>query len=91
MTKYLRPPHVDIQPLGDQWIILDLKGDAYYLLNSTARWFLDKILSGDSPENTATQASQRYLNLSEDQARSDLNALLDELCKLGLLSTQNDG
>ena len=90
MTRYIRPQNVDIQPLGDQWIVLDLKGDAYYLLNASARWYFEKLADGESPENLAVLASERYADLAVDQARQDIDALIGELSQSGLLECRDD-
>ena len=85
MARYRRPQNIDIQPMDNTWIILDLAGDAYYSLNASARWYLENLLDGVDAETLAGMAEQRYEALSRETALTDIQALISELCRLKLL------
>ena len=85
MTQYHCSKSIHTQPLDDQLVVLDLSGDVYYSLNGSARWYWESLISGQDPETIAQNAANRYQDLTPEQARKDLDALIQKLLKLGIL------
>ena len=91
MPRYQWSKNIDIQPMDDTWIVLDLEGNAYFSVNATARWYLENLLHGEEPGRISEMAENRYENLTREQAENDLQSLISELCRLNLLFDTESG
>jgi len=70
--------------VGDELILLDLKTEAYFGLNLTARAFIDGLVDGASPSAVAAQVAEAH-GEAEATVRADLAVLLRELLDAGLV------
>ncbi len=77
-------PNIELQPLDDKLIVLDLEQNAYYSLNGTARFFVEKIAQSLAFDQIVNNALQEY-EADKDQLTQDFSRLLDELIQLKII------
>ncbi len=75
---YKLKQNVEIQAVNDKLIVLDLTGNAYYALNESARFMLEKLISGSSSE-AVIEAAAAYFDAPKDVISSDLCQLICDL------------
>ncbi len=66
------------QPVGDQLILLDLHGNAYFSLNASARFMFERLSQGLSPDSIVDEAARTFAATPE-QLASDLSELIEAL------------
>lgn len=76
--------NVELQPVGDQLIVLDLTGNTYYALNATARFMVELLLSGHAAEDVVIATTQQFAAENEVISR-DLEALIADLVQKQLI------
>lgn len=77
--------NVELQPVDEQLIVLDLNHNAYYSLNGTARFFIEKIAQGLEDGEIVQTALDAFDGVDAPTLASDLADLKSELLSLGLL------
>ena len=77
-------PNIELQPLDDKLIILDLEHNAYYNLNGTARFFIEKTAQSLTFDQIIEAALQEY-DTDREQLVKDFKQLQDELVKMELI------
>ena len=70
--------NVEIQPVGDQLIVLDLSGNTYYSLNESARFMLENLLLGLSRDDVLN-ATLNQFDAPKDRIATDLDKLISDL------------
>lgn len=70
--------------VGDELILLDLKTEAYFGLNLSARAFVDGLESGASVAEAADRVAVAH-EVAPAEVREDMVALLKELLDAGLV------
>ena len=88
MTCYKLSDNVDLQPVDDSMMVLDLSRNAYYSLNETARYFVEKAASGLSFDEIVSCALDDFDDVSMDMLIRDFSAIADEMIELGILVAQ---
>ncbi|MBO4351675.1 MAG: PqqD family protein [Proteobacteria bacterium] len=78
-------PNIELQPLDDKLILLDLEQNAYYSLNGTARFFVEKIAKNLEFEQIIDEALQEY-EIDKDCLTQDFTKLRDELIQLRIIT-----
>lgn len=81
-------PNIITQPLGDRLLVLDLDGNVYFSLNESARFMLESLLKGLSPEQTAKDAESLFL-ASYDDILNDIHEFMDTLKNENLIDNPN--
>ncbi|MBQ9818215.1 MAG: PqqD family protein [Proteobacteria bacterium] len=87
---YMLSPNVDLQPVDDSLVVLDLNQNAYFSLNGTARFFLEKLIEGTEPSQIIDDALQAFDGVDEQQVDADLQSLIAELLELKIISTKSE-
>ena len=77
-------PNIEIQPLEDKLLILDLDRNAYYSLNGTARFFLEKTAQSLEFDQIIEAALDEF-DIDRPRLTQDFLRLRDELTKLKIL------
>ncbi len=77
------PAHVVWRRLGDEAVLLNLRNDTYYSLNSTGADMLEKLLETRQAD-MARDLALEY-DVEEKDIQSDLQSLVDELTSQELL------
>ena len=85
MTSYKLAQDIDLQPLDDEMIALDLSRNAYYSLNETARMLITGITSGKQIGQIAEDAAAVYDGTDVPQILDDFRNALDEMISLGII------
>lgn len=85
MTTYQIASNIDLQPVEDSMMALDLAHNAYYALNETARFLIEKLIAGLSVEQIAQDAVELYEDVEFQTLMDDFSASLQELLELGIL------
>lgn len=86
--KYRLSEHIDCQPYEDRLLVLDLRGNAYYALNDTARFFMEKISQGMERSAILSDAQKKYA-VEASVLAHDFDDLISKMVSLGLM-TQSD-
>lgn len=81
---YVLAPHVFQRGFADERVLLDMNSGDYFALNPSGAWMLDALLEGDTIEGVAARASAHF-EVSSEQAKADLTALVAEMSTRGLL------
>jgi len=81
---FVFPSHVMFQEFDDEAIILDIRTQEHFGLNPISSFFLKNIQNGIKPLDIYALLLDEY-DVSPEQLRSDLNALLDSLLKHQLI------
>lgn len=76
--------HVMFQEFDDEAIILDIRTQEHFGLDPVASFFLKNVQNGLSPIDSYTLLLDEY-DVSPEQLKTDLNALLDSLLKHQLI------
>ncbi|MER7757059.1 lasso peptide biosynthesis PqqD family chaperone [Kitasatospora sp. NPDC097643] len=84
MAVELRPD-VTLTPTGGGAVVLDEHSGRYFQLNRTGLLILRSLLDGRSPDEIATDLSDRF-PVTADQARTDITRLHDSLRAAGLVT-----
>ena len=66
-------------------VLLDERAGRYWRLNETGTVVVAALLAGDAPEQAAGQLARRF-DITEDDARRDVAALVDGLRAAGLVA-----
>ena len=82
-------PNVDLQPVDDALVVLDLNQNAYFSLNGTARFFLEKLIEGTEPSQIIDDALQTFDGVDEQQVDADLQSLIAELLELKIICSKS--
>ena len=85
MTSYQIAPNIDLQPLDDSLIALDLAHNVYYALNETARLLIENLIQGACVEQIAQNALEIYEDVELDTLITDFSNALKKLLELGIL------
>ena len=86
--KYRLSEHIDCQPYEDRLLVLDLRGNAYYALNDTARFFMEKMIQGLERSLILKEAEKKYA-VDVTVLTHDFDALISKMVSLGFI-TQSD-
>ena len=86
MTHYTLSPHVVLQSLEDKLVVLNIEQNAYYALNGSARWFLENLLERLDVHEVVQKALEHFVDTSPDRLSHDVEALVAELLRLGILT-----
>ncbi len=76
--------YIDLQKMEEQLIVLDLRHNAYYALNETARFFIESLENGKDFEQIVLDANEEF-DAPLETLRGDFEALLSELLAAGIL------
>ncbi len=77
--------NIELQPVDEQLIVLDLNHNAYYSLNGTARFFVEKIAQGLDDSEIVQAALVAFDGVDVATLDRDLASLKSELLSLGIL------
>lgn len=83
--RYQLSPNIDIQPLDDQLMVLDLVQNAYFSLNESARFLLENIADGKSIREIIREALDCFEDISEPHLSEDFSHTLAEFIELGFI------
>lgn len=84
----LRPePDVVSQRLGDAGVLIDMRSGRMFELNGTGVRVWELVGEGCSPESTLTRLQQEFAG-DPDRLRAEVNELLDQLVREGLLHAE---
>jgi hypothetical protein len=75
--------------VGDELILLDLKTEAYFGLNPSARAFIDRVTAGVSAGEAADAVATEH-EAEPAAVREDMAALLRELLDAGLVDVVSE-
>ena len=79
-------PRVICKQLDGEAVLLDLDTETYFGLNETAARFWTLLAAGNAPRRALETMGEEY-DAPGEVLRSDLEELLDELERLGLMRT----
>jgi hypothetical protein len=77
--------HVSRADTDDGMVLLDERTGRYWNLNPTAGRVVRALLNGATPEDAAAELAGRYPDVSAEQARADVEALLQSLTEARLV------
>ncbi|MBQ9395019.1 MAG: PqqD family protein [Proteobacteria bacterium] len=83
--RYQLSPNIDIQPLDDQLMVLDLAQNAYFSLNESARFLIERIAEGKSIREIIDEALDAFEDVSASLLADDFNSTLAEFLELGFI------
>lgn len=83
--KYRLNEHIDCQPYEDHLLVLDLRGNAYYALNDTARFFMEKISQGMERSLILSEAEKKYA-VEASLLTHDFDDFVSKMVSLGFIS-----
>lgn len=87
--RFKKKDDVLLQELGGEAVLLDLSGERYFGLDEIGLRIFQSLAASKSIAETCEILLQEY-EVDSTQLRSDLDALLTELLKAGLLIKTND-
>ena len=87
--KYAALPNVASCQLGEGAALLNLQSGLYFSMNAVASLVWDNLQEAKS-EDALSKAVHDAFDVSQDQARADVERLLEELLKLDLIE-KSDG
>lgn len=82
---YIVPQHVHYRDLHGEVVLLDARSDAYLGLNRSAAVIWSALAGGKSVDEAVNDLVEHY-GISADRAREDVEALIGDLEKRGLLA-----
>ena len=83
--RYQLSPNIDIQPLDDQLMLLDLAQNAYFSLNESARFLIERIAEGKSLNEIIGEALDTFEDVSAPLLSDDFSHTLAEFVELGFV------
>ena len=84
MMTYRVSPEISYRSVYDEVVILDVKGDRYLGLNQSGAVVWETLAQGGSPTDAVDALVTRF-GIDRDRSRSDVDALIADLVKNGLL------
>ncbi|MBQ9244016.1 MAG: PqqD family protein [Proteobacteria bacterium] len=90
MTQYKLSPDVDLQDVDNKLIVLDLRNNAYYSINSSGGFFLKKISECRSEAEILDEAEARFDGADRTMLQDDLHAFIHKMLDLGIIQ-MNEG
>lgn len=87
LTKLRLRTGVVAQILEGEMVLLDTLGGQYFDLNPSGTLILDRLLKGDSSDQTLGVVVERFL-VDRPRAQQDLDLLVRQLLDAGLIETQ---
>ena len=87
LTKLRLRTGVVAQILEGEMVLLDTLGGQYFDLNPSGTLILDRLLKGDSSDQTLDVVVERFL-VDRPRAQQDLDLLVRQLLDVGLIETQ---
>jgi len=83
------PTNIIAKMVDADMVLLNLTDGTYYKLNTTGAFLWKELQKGVTPNQVALSLAERY-TISAETARGDIDALLKDLHKEGLLKTETD-
>ncbi len=80
-------PDILFQELGSETVLLNLENEQYFELNEVGGRFWELLVEHGSTDAVLAQMEQEY-DASPESLRADLNVLLNNLVKSGLVQTE---
>lgn len=87
LTKLRLRTGVVAQILEGEMVLLDTLGGQYFDLNPSGTLMLDRLLKGDSSDQTLGVVVERF-SVDRPRAQQDLDLLVRQLLDAGLIETQ---
>ncbi len=78
------PAHIMFQPFDDEGVLLDIRTQEHFGLDSVSTLFLKHLQNGSNTDVSIQLILDEY-DVEEERLTSDLNALLDTLLEHGLI------
>ena len=82
--RFRVPSSVHARRFGDELVVLDLGAGKYFSLDSVGSSIWDQLISGKTTAETVAAVLEKY-DADEDNVRSDVQRLTEELLSAGLL------
>lgn len=83
------PPHVLLQQVGQESVLLDLKTETYFGLDPVGTRMWEALIKAATVEAAYNDLLETY-EVDPTQLKKDLEALLDNLVRNGLLETHSE-
>ncbi|PJF27238.1 MAG: PqqD family protein [Phototrophicales bacterium] len=83
-------PQADVlvRRMGDEAVVLNLKTETYYLLNSTSIRMWEVLTSSDSVDSAIAQLLEEY-DVNPEEVRADVDALIATLARAQLIDVHS--
>lgn len=76
--------HLNVQPVGDESLVLDLSCDQIHQLNATATWIFQHCDGQTSVEDLSDELAETY-SIERERAKTDLRQTIEQLAALNLI------
>jgi len=86
-ARYGRSADVDTSTVGDRVVLYHRVTGSALVLNPTATWLWQLLTTSRDMEELVAAIRQTYPAVSQDQARTDVRALIDELLRHQVIAT----
>jgi hypothetical protein len=83
------PPHVLLQQVGEESVLLDLRTETYFGLDSVGTSMWEALTKAETVDGAYRQLLNAY-EVEPDRLRQDLETLIENLLRSGLLETSGD-
>lgn len=84
-VKYKLGDDIDLQPMESQLLVLDLRQNAYFALNETARFFVESLAKEQCFDDIVDAALEMFDVQDKAQLQKDFELLLAELLEMGII------
>lgn len=85
MVQYKLSPDVDLQRVENKLIVLDLRNNAYYSLNSSGGFFLQKIADGMTEAEIIDAAADAFEGADRATLEADFAEIVQKMLGLGII------
>lgn len=86
--KLQKPPHVIFRVVEGAVVILNTKSNLYYVLDNIGAVVWQLLLAGKSKDEVSESIRKRYEVALKDTVKKDIEELIDDMLKEGLLETR---
>jgi Coenzyme PQQ synthesis protein D (PqqD) len=83
------PPHVLLQQVGEESVLLNLKTEIYFGLDSVGTRMWKALAQSETVDKAYTELLNTY-DVDPGRLRKDMEALIEDLLRNGLLETRGE-
>lgn len=85
MARYKLSPDVDLQSIEDRLVVLDLRSNAYYSLNSSGGFFLRQIADSKTEDEIIDAAADAFEGADRATLEADFAEIVQKMLGLGII------